>query len=57
MAQSVERLTLYFGSGHDPRVMGLSPESDSVLSMEPAYDPLSLPLPPPQLTLSLKLSK
>ena len=34
MAQSVEHLTLDFGSGHDPRVMGLSSASGSVLSVE-----------------------
>ena len=36
VAQSVEHLTLDFGSGHDPRVMGLSPTSGSMLSMKPA---------------------
>ena len=36
MAQSVERPTLDFGSGHDLRVVGLSPTLGSVLSMEPA---------------------
>ena len=36
VAQSVERPTLDFGSGHDPRVVGSSPASGSVLSMKPA---------------------
>ena len=36
VAQSVECLTLDLGSGHDPRVVGLSPTSDSTLSVEPA---------------------
>ena len=35
MAQSVKRLTLDFGSGRDPRVMGLSPTSGSALGVEP----------------------
>ena len=34
MAQSVEQPTLAFSSGHDPRVMGLSPVSGSMLSAE-----------------------
>ena len=36
MAQSVQRLTLAFGSRHDPGDMELSPMLGSVLSMEPA---------------------
>ena len=36
MAQSVECPTLDFGSGHDPRVVELSPVLGSVLNMEPA---------------------
>ena len=36
MAQAVERLTLDFGSGHDPRVVGLSSMSVSVFSVRPA---------------------
>ena len=36
VAQSVEHLTLDFGSVHDPRVMGSSPKLGSVLSVEPA---------------------
>ena len=36
MAQSVERPTLDFGSGHDPRVMGSSPTLGSTLSMQAA---------------------
>ena len=46
MAQSVEHLTLDFSSGHDPRVMGLSPKTGSVLSVEPAWDSLSFLLFP-----------
>ena len=34
-AQSVERLSLDFGSDRDPRVAGSSPELGSVLSVEP----------------------
>ena len=34
VAQSVEHPTLDFGSGLDPRVLGSSPTSGSVLSME-----------------------
>ena len=36
MVQLVEHPTLGLGSGHDPRVMGLSPVLDSTLSVEPA---------------------
>ena len=36
MAQPVERLTLDFGSGHDPGVVGSCAASGSVLSMGPA---------------------
>ena len=36
VAQLVERLTLGFDSGHDPRVVGWSLKSGSVLSVEPA---------------------
>ena len=42
VAQSVEYPTLDFGSGHDLRVVGLSPTSVSALSMEIAWDSLSL---------------
>ncbi|VFV38414.1 g-protein coupled receptor 26 [Lynx pardinus] len=42
VAQSVEHLTLDFGSGHNPGVVGSSPVSGSVLSVEPAWDSLSL---------------
>ena len=45
MAQSVQRPTLGFGSGRDPRVMGSSLVSGSVLSVE--LDSLSLPVPRP----------
>ena len=36
VAQLIEHLILDFGSGHDPRVVGLSLTSGSVLSVEPA---------------------
>ena len=35
-AVSVEHSTLDFGSGHDPRIMGLSPALDSMPSVETA---------------------
>ena len=56
MAQSVERLTLDLGSGHDHTVMRWSPMSGSVLGVRPAWDPFSasaLPLLAPSLSLSL----
>ena len=51
-AQSVERPTLDLSSGHDPRVVGSSLASGSALSVEPAWDSLSL-CPSPTGTLSL----
>ena len=51
MAQSVERPTLDFSSGHNPRIVGWSPASDSMLSMESAYDSLS-----PTLSSSLQFT-
>ena len=36
VAQLVDRLTLSFGMGRNPRVMRLSPTSGSMLSVEPA---------------------
>ena len=36
VAQSVKGPALDFGTGHDPKFMGLSPASGSTLSMEPA---------------------
>ena len=48
VAQSVERQTLDFGSGHDPRVVGSSPMLGSSLNMDPAWDS-------PSLSLSLSL--
>ena len=39
--QSVKHPTLDFGSGHDFRVVRLSPMLGSVLGMEPALDSLS----------------
>ena len=59
VGQSVEHQTTGFGSGHDPGVMDLSPTSGSVLSVEPAWDSLSLPLslsPAHLVSLSLSLS-
>ena len=41
-----------FGSGHDLRVLGSSPASDSLLSREPA-SPFSLPASLPTCDLSL----
>ena len=46
VVQSVERLTLDFSSGHELRVVRLSPVVGSTLSMKPAWDSFSLPLPP-----------
>ena len=62
VAQLDERLTLDFGSGYDPRVVGSSPTSDSVMSVKPASDSLFLPLPLSltcilSLSLSLSLSQ
>lgn len=34
VAQSVKHLTLNFSSGHDLRIVQLSPKSDSMLGME-----------------------
>ena len=53
VARLAKRLTFDSGSGHDPRVVGSSPELGSVLSEEPAWDSLSLPL----LPLSPKIKK
>ena len=56
VAQSVECLTLDFGSGYDPSVMGLSPASGSALSEACLRFSLSLSLcPSPLLVLSLCL--
>ena len=58
VAQSVEHLTLDLGAGHDPRVVGSSPVSGSVLRVAPVYDSLSLPLPLPHWHMcSLSVSK
>ena len=61
VAQSVEHQTLDFGSGHDPRVKGSSPTSDSVLMwrlLKIFSFSFSLPPPPPRShTLALKLKK
>ena len=53
-AQLVKCLTLDFGSGHDLRVLGLSPVLGSALSGDSARDSLPLPLPLPLFMLSLK---
>ena len=51
MAQSVERLTHDFGSGHDLTVRGIEPHVGLCAdSMEPAWDSLSL-------SLSIKINK
>ena len=51
MAQSVERLTLDFGSGHDLTVFGFEPHVGLCAdSTGPAWDSL-----PPSLSLSLSL--
>ena len=52
--QSIECLTLDFGSGHDLTVVGLSPTWDSLLSVEPSWDSLS---PPLSASLSFSLSQ
>ena len=51
VAQSVNHLTLDFGSGHDLRVMRLSPAVVFVLGMEPTWDLLPLFLPFPHLKM------
>ena len=52
VAQLVERLTLDFGSGHDPRVVRLGPVSGSMFSMDslslPHFPSRALSPPPPQ---------
>ena len=53
-AQCVKHPSLDFGSGHDPRVVRLSPMLGSVLGVESAWDSLS-PSAPPLLTLPLSL--
>ena len=54
VAQLVKRLDLDFGSGHDLRVVRLSPMLGSTLDGEPP-SPLPLPLPSPAHALSLSL--
>ena len=49
-------LTLDLSSGHDLVVMGLTPASGSVLSVEPAWNSLSLPLTLPLPSLSILFS-
>ena len=55
-AQSVGHATLGFGSGHDPGVVGLSPVSDSTLSMSLLGIPSLSLCPSPLLMFSLSLS-
>ena len=58
MAQSVKYPTLDFGSGHDLRVVRLSPKLGSVLGVEPALASLFLSaLPPRWCALSLSKKK
>ena len=59
MAQSVERLTLDFGSGHGLAVRGFEPRVSLYTGgVEPAWDSLSLSAPPSlSLSLFLTLSK
>ena len=56
MAQSVEHLTLDFGSGHDLTVRGFEPHIGLCTdNAEPTWDSLSLSLcPSPAHALSLK---
>ena len=57
MAQSIERPTLDFSSGHDLRVCGVKHYIGfHTISAELAWDSLSLPLPCSCSTLSLSLS-
>lgn len=49
--------TLDFSSGHDLRVVGLSPTSGSVLGLEPAWDSFSFSLCPSLLIHMLSLKK
>ena len=60
VSQSVKRLTLDFGSGHDLIVCEFEPSIG--VSVEPAWDSLSLPLSLPlpnscMFSLSLKINK
>ena len=57
MAQLVERPTLDFGPGHGLRVMGQSPMSGSLLSLESAWDYLSPSSSAPPSAHALYLSK
>ena len=47
VAQSVESLTLAFGSGHDLRILSLSPELGFALSVQSVWNPLSPSAPTP----------
>ena len=58
----LSQLSVDFSSGHDLRVMKLSPASGSALNMEPAWDAFSLSSSAPSpsshaLSHSLSLSK
>ena len=53
MVHLVECPTLDFGSGHDPKVVGLSPAWGSMLGVEPAQDSLSSSAPDPTHALCL----
>ena len=57
VALSVQRPTFDSGSGHDLRVLGWSPTSGSMLSMESACLSLSLPLLLPMCSLKQNLYK
>lgn len=50
-------LTLDFVSGHDLRVVGLSPALGSMLNGESPWDSLSSPAPPPEHALALSQKK
>lgn len=57
VAQLVKHPTLDFGSGHDLRVLRLSPVSGSALNGEPGWDSLSPYAPPCFLSLKKKKKK
>ena len=56
LAQSARHLAVDFGSGHDLRIVGSSPGSNSLLSVD-SGSPSPLPsVPPYSVLLSLSLS-